>query len=189
MRELLVRKAKIIECYMEIAEELKCELGEFFLCEAKDEIEHFKLILGMLGHLDALQADELENCDLRHVLAMAADLCCYRSNHGWNNEHSQDYLEVLHRKHEEEEREEKGHRRGHYRHPRYYYRARKAEHSEKYREVLTRAVQLEAEIICLFEEYLCRITNPDIQNLLVCIIRQDKNDLAQFSCRLLKLYN
>ena len=202
LRECLIRKTKSIEFYLEMAENVKGNLCEFFLCKSKDEIEHFKLLLGMLGHLDSDQADELESSDLQDCMVMAMDFCCHRSQEMWGEERSPEFTEGGHWE-EDDDRDEDDEddddddeaettrmtmRRPHQRYMPYYFYHKPIELVPSYREHLARAVRMEADIIGFYEEAICQVNHCDIRNLLACIIMHEKKDLAQFSQQLMTTF-
>ncbi|NPV89686.1 MAG: hypothetical protein HPY50_02775 [Firmicutes bacterium] len=199
LRECLIRKTKSIEFYLELAEDMKCSLSEFFLCKAKDEVVHFKLLLGMLGHLDPDQADELESSDLQDCMVMAMDFCCHRSQEMWGEERAPE-----HRGWEEmddcdddddddddddaPENRRMAMNRPYRRYMPYYFYHKPFEPVPSYREDLARAVRMEADMISFYEDAVCQVDHCDIRNLLACIIMHEKKDLAQFSQQLMKTF-
>jgi rubrerythrin len=193
LRECLIRKIKSIEFYLDMAENAKGSLCEFFLCKAKDEIEHFKLLLGMLGHLDPDQADELESSDLQDCMVMAMDFCCHRSEAMWGEERAPENEPWDDDEDDEDEDEDEAEimrapMRGPNRYMPYFFYHQPMEPIPCYRDQLALAVKMEADMISFFEEQLCQVNHCDIRNLLACIVMQEKKDLAQFSQQLMKTF-
>lgn len=181
LKEDLAGVAMKVKTYMEMADELKGEPGDFFLGVAKDKAEQFKMIMGMLGHLDPILAEEMEGSEMEHMMELAERYCCYQP--GYRRDRAYYAGEKAPKK-------EEGYRPPVYPRPPYPspLPPRMGYSPARYRDYLTKAVEMETENICDYEEQLSQTANCDVQNLLDILIRQDKKLLVQLCKRLMPLH-